>query len=125
MLWAALAPLRDADGSREKWLVFGAADRPVPATVRLTLGVQDVLVLQNSSPTSQVVGQLRVQPGHVFRLPFEQAGAFSYACSACPAAQIGVDVVAPPDPGFARLRWRFDGMIAALRYLPAIAPFGR
>jgi len=33
-----------------------------------------------------------------------------------------VQVVAPPDPGFARLRWRLAGLADTLRYLPAIAP---
>ena len=122
LLWAAFSPLRDT--SREKLLVFGASDRAVPAAVRLTLGVQDVLLLRNDSHMAHVFGQLRVQPGHAFRLPFEQAGTFGFTCSARPDGQeVVVQVVAPPDPGYARLRWRVIGLVETLRYLPSIAPF--
>lgn len=94
----------------------------MPATLRMTLGVQDVLLLHNGTLAPQVFGQLRVLPGHVFRLPFEQAGDFGFACSAHPRGQVLVQVVTPPDPGLARLRWRFDGLVETLRYLPSIAP---
>lgn len=116
-MWAALSPLRYPN--REKLLELGA---PVPAVVRLTLGVQDVLLLRNNSRAAQVFGQLRVLPGHLFRLPFEQVGDVSFASSAHPRGQVRVQVVAPPDPGWARLRWRVDGMVDTLRYLPFIAP---
>ena len=117
-MWAALAPLRYPH--REKLLDLGA---PVPAVVRLTLGVQDVLLLRNNSRAALVFGQLRVLPGHVFRLPFEQVGDIAFASSAHPRGQVQVQVVASPDPGWARVRWRFDGMVDTLRYLPSIAPF--
>jgi hypothetical protein len=122
LLWGSLAPLRYP--SREKLLVFGAADRTVPASVRLTLGVRDVLVLRNDSPAAQVFGPLKVLPGRAFRLPFEQAGEFGFTCSARPDLhEIVVRVMAPPDPGMARLRWRFDELVDMLRTLPSIAPF--
>jgi hypothetical protein len=117
--WTCLSPLRYP--SREKLLDLGG--HAAPSTLRLTLGVQDVLVLHNGSRSAQVFGQVRVLPGHVVRLPFEQTGEFGYACSAHPHGQLTVQVVAPPDPGFARLRWRLVGMVDMLRYLPAIAPF--
>jgi hypothetical protein len=119
LLWACLSPLRYP--SREKLLELGSA--AAPSTLRLTLGVQDVLVLRNGSRAAQVFGQVRVLPGHIVRLPFEQAGAFGYACSTHAHGQLIVHVVAPPDPGLARLRWRFEGLIDTLRYLPAVAPF--
>jgi hypothetical protein len=119
LFWACLSPLRYP--TREKLLDLGSA--AAPATLRLTLGVQDVLVLRNGSRTAQVFGQLRVLPGHLVRLPFEQAGAFGFACSSHLHGQLIVQVVAPPDPGIARLRWRLDGLVDTLRYLPAIAPF--
>jgi hypothetical protein len=120
-LWATLSPLRYP--SREKLLELGGAT-PVPSHIRLTLGVQDVLLLRNGSTRSQVFGQLRVLPGHTFRLPFEGVGEEDFACSTHPRGQVLVQVVAPPDPGLARLRWRVDGMIDTIRYLPFIAPHG-
>ncbi|WP_332876227.1 cupredoxin domain-containing protein [Massilia sp. S19_KUP03_FR1] len=117
-LWACLSPLRDT--TREKLLELGTG--VVPSVLRLTLGVQDVLVLHNGSPAAQVFGPLRVLPGRAVRLPFEQAGEFGFACSNHPAGQLIVQVVVPPDPGFDRLRWRFAGLVDALRYLPTIAP---
>ena len=120
LLWASLSPLRYP--SREKLIELGGA-QPVPAAVRLTLGVQDVLLLRNNSDTPHVFGQLRVLPGHLIRLPFEHVADLDFACSAHPRGQVLVQVVAPPDPGLARLRWRWHGMVDALRYLPTIAPF--
>jgi hypothetical protein len=119
LLWATLSPLRYP--SREKSIELGGA-QPVPSAIRLTLGVQDVLVLRNGGATSQVFGQLRVLPGHVVRLPFEHVGDVDFACSAQPRGQVLVHVVAPPDPGLARLRWRWFGLVDALRYLPIVAP---
>jgi hypothetical protein len=119
LLWASLSPLRYP--SREKLIELGSA-QAVPSAVRLTLGVQDVLLLRNNSLSPRVFGQLRVLPGYVIRLPFEQVADLEFACSAHPRGQVQVHVVAPPDPGLARLRWRVDGMIDALRYLPMIAP---
>jgi len=119
LLWASLSPLRYP--SREKLIELGGA-QPVPSAVRLTLGVQDVLLLRNDSTFAHVFGQLRVLPGHVIRLPFEHVGEFDFACSAHPRGQVLVQVVAPPDPGLARLRWRWSGLVDGLRHLPIIAP---
>jgi len=120
LLWAGLAPLRAP--SREILFELGEQRGPVPGVLRLTLGVQDVLLLRNNSAKPQVFGQLRILPGHVFRLPFEQTGEFDFACSDRPRGQVRVQVVAPPDPGLARLRWRFVALEEALRYKPSIAP---
>ena len=90
--------------------------------VRLTLDVQDVLLLTNSSQHAQVFGHLRILPLQKFRLPFEQVGATSFACSSAFHGELLVRVVAPPDPGLARLRWRFAGLVASVRTLSAIAP---
>lgn len=120
LVWACVAPLRMPD--REKLLDLGRQQSLVLAEIRLTLDVQDVLLLTNSSRTAQVFGQLRVLPGEVFRLPFEQVGATSFACSSAFNGELLVRVVAPPDPGLARLRWRLDGLVDSMRHLPAVAP---
>lgn len=116
--WGGLSPLRYA--TREKLLELG--DGPVRSSLRLTLGVRDVLVLRNRGSTAQVFGQLRVLPGHVIHLPFEEAGVFDFACSAQARGTVVVQVVAPPDPGLARLRWRAGELADALRDLPAAVP---
>lgn len=125
LAWAALAPLRYP--SRE--LLFeipdGTAARRtagdpaeiVPPMVRLTLGVRDVLLLRNSDSVAQRFGPVLILPGREFRLPFEQASDYQIACSAQASGQMTVSVVALPDPGWDRLRWRLDALSHAIRYL--------
>jgi hypothetical protein len=123
LLWAALAPLRYP--TRERAFVFprgGAGAATVPAEVHLTLGVRDVLLLHNRDTAPHVFGQVLVLPGHVFRLPFEQAGDYVYACDAAPGQAVTVRVATHPDPGWARLRWRLRSFVEAVRTLPIEAP---
>ena len=121
LLWAALAPLRYP--TRERTFVFphGAA---VPAEVSLTLGVRDVLLLRNRDAAPHVFGQVLVLPGHVFRLPFEQAGDYVYACDVAPGHAVTVRVANHPDPGWARLGWRLRVLAEAVRTLPIEGPEG-
>jgi hypothetical protein len=130
LLWAALAPLRYP--TRERTLVFprgaaipGAGEQgAVPAEVRLTLGVRDVLLLRNRDAAPHVFGQVLVLPGHVFRLPFEQAGDYVYACDVAPGHAVTVRVANHPDPGWARLGWRLHVLAEAVRTLPIEGPEG-
>ena len=126
LLWAALAPMRTA--SHE--LLFdipegthalrakGEQVRGLPTQVRLTLGVQDVLVLRNRDTAPHVFGPVQVMPGQEFRLPFERVADAQVACSAQASGQMRVRVVPLPDPGWQRLRWRAEGLVHAVRYLP-------
>lgn len=124
LLWAALAPVYSA--SREQLFEIPkgtAARRPaagqaelLPATVRLTLGVSDVLLLRNSDTVPQVFGPVLLMPGQDFRLPFEEASRYQFACTALAGGQMTVLVVPLPDPGVGRLAWRFDALMHALRY---------
>jgi hypothetical protein len=61
-------------------------------------------------------------PGQDFRLPFEQAGDYPFACTAHASGQMMVRVVQQPDPGLDRLRWRTRALWHALRYLPIKGP---
>jgi hypothetical protein len=125
LLWAALAPLRYP--TRERTFVFPPGAREpgrVPAEVSLTLGVRDVLLLRNRDAVPHVFGQVRVLPGHVFRLPFEQAGDYVYACDVAPGHAVTVRVGNHPDPGWARLGWRLQVMAEAVRTLPIEGPRG-
>ena len=128
LLWAALAPVRYP--TRERTFVFprGAAILRgedaglVPAEVQLTLGVRDVLLLHNRDIAPHVFGQVLVLPGHAFRLPFEQAGDYPFACDVAPASKVTVKVLPQPDPGWARLRWRLAALLDAVRDLPLRGP---
>jgi hypothetical protein len=129
LLGAALAPLHYP--TRERLLEFphGAAvlrGRPdaaaVPAEILLTLGVRDVLLLRNRDLAPHVFGQVLVLPGHVVRLPFEQAGDYPFACDVAPGARVMVRVLPQPDPGWARLRWRLGALRDAIRNMPLLGP---
>jgi hypothetical protein len=129
LLWGALWPL--GYPSRERVLEFphGAAVAKgkggvpaLPAEIRLTLGVRDVLLLRNRDVAAHVFGQVRVLPGREFRLPFEQAGTFGFACDAAPANALTVRVLAHPDPGWDRLGWRLRALADAVRELPVRGP---
>lgn len=129
LLWGALAPLREP--SHERSFTFsrpatqgGAAARvqALPREIRLTLGVQDVLLLRNLDRRPHVFGPLQLRPGQEVRLPFEDAGQFLYACPDVAGGVLKVNVVRLPDPGWDRLRWRFGALGQALRTLPLVAP---
>ncbi len=124
LLLAALAPLGGATRERPLEFTRAAATRApsVPAELRLTLGVSDVLLLRNRDRAPHVFGQVLVAPGHVFRLPFEQAGSYPFACDAAPGARIVVHVLPEPDPGWPRLRWRLQALFEDLRDLPLQGP---
>jgi hypothetical protein len=100
----------------------GEALAILPSEVRLTLGVKDVLLLRNRDSVPQVFGPVLVMPGQEFRLPFEQAGEYPFACTAHASGQMMVRVVAQPDPGWDRLRWRVQALVHDLRYLPIKEP---
>jgi hypothetical protein len=94
-----------------------------PITAEVPPGsVQDVLLLRNSDTVAQAFGPLLVAPGQEFRLPFEQAAEYAFASTAHAGGQVVVTVVALPDPGWERLRWRFAGLVHAVRYLKPQAP---
>ena len=130
LLWGAFAPMRYASRDQLFEIPKGTYDRRMhgeqveilPALVTLTLGVQDVLLLRNRDRAPHVFGQVRVAPGHAFRLPFEQAGDYEFNCSAHANGQMIVRVVAEPDPGWNRLSWRARKLLHDLRYLPLIGP---
>jgi len=119
-LWGALAPLGGA--SHELLLELPPGGRGAPASVRLTQGVQDVLLLRNRSGAPQVVGPLLLAPGAEFRLPFEEAGEEALPCPLLPGGILRVRVVPMPDPGWARLRWRLGNLESAIRTLPLQGP---
>ena len=112
--WAALAPIpsasRDASFVIPKgtWARRMAGDEVeiLPTEVRLTLGIQDVLVLKNQDDVPQLFGPTLLMPGQSFRLPFQLASSYQFACTAHVSGQMTVIVEPMPATAWARLRWR-------------------
>jgi hypothetical protein len=130
LVWAALAPLGYASRDQLFEIPKGTHARRMagdkveilPSTIRLTLGVQDVLLLRNSDTVPQMFGPVLIMPGQDFRLPFEQASDYQFACSAHASGQMTVSVVPLPDPGMDRLKWRLAAFSHAVRYLKQQSP---
>jgi len=112
--WAALTPV-DA-GTRELVYVIpqgtwarrmaGEDLQILPAEIRLTLGVKDVLVLRNDDDVPQLFGPVLIMPGQSFRLPFARASSYQFACSLHTSGRLDVIVDPMPEAGWQRLRWR-------------------
>jgi hypothetical protein len=118
--WSALAPI--ASPSRETifeipngtWARRRAGD-PVeilPDEIHLTLGVRDVLVLENRDDVPQLFGPTLLMPGQSFRLPFALASRYPFACTAHASGQMTVVVEPFPDSPWARLRWRVRELVS-------------
>ena len=124
LLWGMLAPL--GGGSHELLLEFprgvGPRGLTVPREIRLTRGVQDVLLVRNHGDAALVFGPARVGPGRTLRLAFDEEGGHVYACPAVAGGLVRVRVVAAPGPGWTRLRWRLGNLHQAVRYLPIEPP---
>ena len=78
----------------------------LPDTIFLTLGANDVLLLRNLDDVPQVFGPTLIMPGQSFRLPFEVASTYSFACTAHASGEMRVIVEASPPRGWKTLRWR-------------------
>jgi hypothetical protein len=123
-LWSMLAPVKG--GSHQLLLAFprgvSVSGMTVPREIRLTRGVQDVLLLRNSDRVPIVFGPLKIAPGRDVRLPFSEEGLYQYVCPPVLGKVVRVRVVAAPGPGWARLAWRLDNLRHAVRYLPLRPP---
>ena len=121
---AALAPIAPATRDepfeipKGTWARRMAGDKVeiLPQTIRLTLGVHDVLLLRNLDDVPQVFGPTVIMPGQSFRLPFEVASTYSFACTAHASGQMNVVVDPHPQPGWDRLRWRADTWMKERRW---------
>lgn len=119
LLWGMLWPLR---GDSHELPLDVRGGQETPATVRLTLGVQDVLLLRNGTGAPLVFGPVQLAPGGEFRLPVEEAGEQDIPCPALPGGVLRVRVVPMPDPGLDRLRWRLAKLGHAIRTMPLQGP---
>jgi hypothetical protein len=112
--WAALAPIEVASHDELFEIPHGTWARRMagekieilPQTIRLTLGINDVLLLRNADEVPHVFGPTLIMPGQSFSLPFAQASTYSFMCTAHASGQLSVVVEATPAPGWEGLRWR-------------------
>ena len=112
--WAALTPVTFA--SREEtfeipkgtWArrMSGNKVEILPSQIFLTLGIRDVLLLKNMDDVPQIFGPTLMMPGQSFRLPFEVASSYQFACTAHASGQMTVVVDELPDTAWRRLVWR-------------------
>jgi len=122
LAWASIAPVQYP--SREEvfeipkgtWARRMAGDKVeiLPQQIRLTLGVRDVLLLRNSDDVPQQFGPTVMMPGQSFRLPFEVASVYTFACTAHASGQMTIVVEAQPLTPWARLVWRATGLWNAI-----------
>ncbi len=80
----------------------------LPDRIDLTLGLNDVLLLRNLDEVPQQFGPVLIMPGQSFRLPFEVASSYSFACSAHASGQMSIVVAPAPKRGWPTLQWRWE-----------------
>ena len=112
--WAAFAPIR----SETRELVYeipkgtfarrqaGEKFDLIPAEIRLTIGVQDVLVMQNHDDVPHLFGPVLIMPDQSFRLPFRKASTYLFTCPLHTRGLLTIVVDPEPELGWMRLRWR-------------------
>jgi hypothetical protein len=113
--WASLAPVVAAPHEAVYEIPRGTSARRMagedvaifPQTIRLTLGLKDVLVLRNEDTVPHIFGPTLVLPGQSFRLPFSMASTYSFECTAHPNGGLNVIVEPGPAAGWERLQWRW------------------
>lgn len=114
LLWAAFAPITFPTREELFEIPKGTYARRaagdlveiLPSEIHLTIGIRDVLLLKNLDDVPQVFGPTLMMPGQSFRLPFELASSYQFACTAHASGQMTVVVHPQPDSPWARLRWR-------------------
>ena len=114
VLWAAFVPV--VFDSKEEvfeipkgtWArrMAGAKIEILPQEIRLVAETRNVLVLRNLDDVPQIFGPTLIMPGQTFRLPFDQAAEYQFACTAHLSGQMTVVVDEPLTTPWARLRWR-------------------
>ena len=112
--WAGFAPIHVPTRERlfeipqGTWARRMAGDKVeiLPSKMRLTLGLRDVLLLRNRDDVPQIFGPTLMMPGQSFRLPFEVASTYQFACTAHASGTMTIIVDPKPDTPWARIRFR-------------------
>ena len=119
--WASLAPINVVSHDQMFEIPRGTFARhmkgdkteTLPQTIRLTLGINDVLLFKNSDDVPHIFGPTLIMPGQSFRLPFTMASTYNFQCTAHPNGGLNVIVDPAPAPGWGRLSWRWRKMTNA------------
>jgi hypothetical protein len=125
LAWAALAPIELASRNEvfeiphDTWArrMAGEKIEILPQTIRLTLGLNDVLLLRNADEVPYVFGPTLVMPGQSFSLPFASASTYNFMCAAHASGQLNVIVEPTPASGWQTLRWRLRKLTKTVRHL--------
>src|SRR5262245_49573587 len=112
--WAGFAPIgvasreRPFDIPKGTWARRRAGDLVdiLPDRIRLTLGLDDVLLIRNHDDVPQTFGPTILMPGQSFRLPFERAASYQFVCTAHASGQLTIEVEPEPATPWARIQWR-------------------
>jgi hypothetical protein len=86
----------------------------LPSEIRLVLGIRDILHLENKDDVPQIFGPTLIMPGQSFRLPFEVASDYQFACTAHASGNMTVIVSEEPSTPWLRLRYRAERLMHAL-----------
>ena len=116
--WAVLTPIRSESRDvifeipKGTWArrMAGNKIEILPSTIRLTLGLKDILVLKNMDDVPQIFGPTLMMPGQSFRLPFAVASDYQFACTAHASGQMTVTVEPKPESAWARIWWRLRAL---------------
>ena len=112
--WAGFAPIEVPtreqvfDIPKGTWARRRAGDlvEILPERIRLTLGLNDVLLIRNHDDVPQTFGPTIMMPGQSFSLPFERAASYQFVCSAHASGSLTIDVEPEPVTPWARIHWR-------------------
>src|ERR1700730_19429561 len=90
--------------------------RILPDHIRLTLGLRDILVLRNHDDVPQIFGPTLMMPGQSFRLPFERASEYQFACTAHASSEVTIIVEPNPATPWPRMAWRVRELFHSPRW---------
>mgnify|MGYP001002200257 FL=1 len=95
----------------------GAKIDILPSQIRLVLQIHNVLLLKNLDDVPQIFGPTLIMPGQSFRLPFDVASEYLFACTAHVSGQMMVVVDEEPQSPWARLRYRTRSLLQSVKLL--------
>jgi len=112
--WAGFAPIEVTSREESFEIPKGTYARRragdlveiLPDTIRLTLGLNDVLLIRNLDDVPQTFGPTILMPGQSFTLPFERAANYQFVCTAHASGQLTIEVAPEPATPWARIEWR-------------------
>ena len=112
--WAGFAPIKVSTHEELFEIPKGTYARRMagdkveilPSQIRLTLGLNDVLLLRNLDDVPQVFGPTLMMPGQSLRLPFEKASRYDFACTAHASGQMTILVEEEPVMPWSKVHWR-------------------